>query len=106
MKGGVSTGFHHVTEVPPLNIYKLYRITFTRHATRSSLVVREVPAEASSLIAGDVYVLDKGSKVWQFNAKASAGQEKFKAAEFVQILISSRSGQADLTVYGQSIDRR
>jgi gelsolin len=100
LSGGVSTGFHHVEDEPPLDIRKLYRITFTRSATRTSLVIREVPAEASSLVAGDAYVLDKGSKVLQYNCKGSVGQEKFKAAEFVQTLIQSRK-QATLTVFGR-----
>lgn len=40
--------------------------------------------------------------ILQFNTKASAGQEKFKAAEFVQSLINERQGQSDVTVYGTS----
>ncbi|KAJ7601031.1 actin regulatory protein [Mycena floridula] len=100
LKGGVATGFHHVSQAPPLDLHNLYRITFTR-AARSTLVIRQVAPEASSLIEGDVYVLDKGTAVWQFNAKASAGQERFKAAEFVQTLVSTRKGQCSLTVYDE-----
>jgi gelsolin len=100
LKGGISTGFHHISAPPPLDLHKLYRITLSRFGTRSTLVVREVLAEGSSLIAGDVYVLDKGREVWQFNTKASAGQERFRAAEFVQKLVSERKGQCNLTVYG------
>ena len=105
LKGGVATGFHHVTDPPPLDIHRLYRITLTRTSLRPSLAVREVPAEASSLVAGDVYVLDKGASVLQFNTKASAGQEKFKAAEFVQTLIQTRKGQCSLTVYGMFLTK-
>lgn len=65
--------------------------------------MREVAADASSLIEGDVYVLDKGTKVLQFNTKASAGKEKFRAAEFVRTLVSPRQGHCDITVYGQVI---
>jgi len=101
LKGGVSTGFHHISAPPPLDLHKLYRITLSRFGTRSSLVVREVLAEGSSLIEGDVYVLDKGIEVWQYNTKASAGQERFKAAEFVQKLVSERKGQCNLTVYDE-----
>ncbi|TFK40759.1 fragmin60 [Crucibulum laeve] len=102
LRGGVDTGFQHVAEPPPLDIMKLYRVKLSKvGGGRSHLVVREVPAEASSLIAGDVYVLDKGTKIWQFNTKASAGQEKFKAAEFVQSIVSERQSQCDLTVYDE-----
>jgi gelsolin len=101
LQGGVATGFHHVSALPPLDIRKLYRITLAREAGRSSLIVREVPAEGTSLVRGDVFVLDKGNQVWQYNTKASAGQERYKAAEFVQSLINERKGQCDLTVYGR-----
>lgn len=99
--GGVATGFHHVSTPPPLNIKKLYRITHTRVSEgRSHLVVREVAAQAASLMEGDTYVLDKGSHILQFNTKSSVGQEKYRAAEFVQSLVSQRQSQCEVTVYG------
>jgi gelsolin len=101
LKGGVATGFQHVSDPPPLDVYKLYRVSLSRVVGLINLVVREVTPEASSLVAGDVYVLDKGTKVWQFNTKASLGKEKFKAAEFVQSLVSDRQKQCDVTVYGK-----
>ncbi|KAF8073939.1 actin regulatory protein [Lyophyllum atratum] len=101
LKGGVATGFQHVTDPPPLDLHKLYRVNLSRASGTINLVVREVAAEASSLVEGDVYVLDKGTKLWQFNTKASVGKEKFKAAEFVQSLANERGGQCDVTVYDE-----
>jgi len=102
MQGGVATGFHHISDPLPLNIRKLYRITLSRSAGgHSNLVVREVPAVASSLVEGDVYVLDKGTHILQFNSKESAGQERFKAAEFAQSLSDERKGQSEIVVYGE-----
>lgn len=102
LQGGVSTGFHHVSSPPPLDLHRLFRISLSHQTTgRPHLQVREVVPEGSSLVAGDVFVLDKGSVIWQFNTKASAGQEKFKAAEFVQSLVNDRQGQSDVTVYGK-----
>lgn len=102
LKGGVATGFHHVSAPPPLNIKKLYQITHTRVSEgRSHLVVREVAAQAASLVEGDTYVLDKGSHILQFNTKSSVGQEKYRAAEFVQSLVSQRQGQCEVTVYDE-----
>lgn len=107
LKGGVFTGFHHVVDPPPLNILKLYRVTLSRFpsSTRASrftstLIVREVAAQASSLIAGDAYVLDKGTEVWQLNTTASAGQEKYKAAEFAQSLVDGRK-ECNITVFDE-----
>ncbi len=56
-------------------------------------MVREVLAAAESLVEGDVYVLDKGAEIFQLNTKFSMGQERFKAAEFVQRLINERQSQ-------------
>lgn len=92
-----------MSDPPPPGIRKLYRVNLSRTpGGHSNLIVREVPCSADSLIAGDVYVLDKGSSLLQFNTKGSAGQERFKAAEFVQELISvgNRNGHTDSTVYG------
>ncbi|KAG6824513.1 hypothetical protein H0H92_006639 [Tricholoma furcatifolium] len=98
LKGGVATGFHHVSAVPPPDVHKLYRISHSGHA----LVVREVAPEAASLIEGDVYVLDRGTQVWQFDTRSSAGREKFKAAEFVRGIIETRDhGACKLTVYDE-----
>ncbi|KAF5314971.1 hypothetical protein D9619_007149 [Psilocybe cf. subviscida] len=99
MHGGVATGFHHVTEPPAEDIKRLYRVSLSRVDGRSSLVVREIHPTANSLMEGDVYVFDKGQSILQFNAKGSAGQERFKAAEFVQSLANERKGQAEITVY-------
>ncbi|KAJ4482368.1 fragmin60 [Lentinula aciculospora] len=97
LKGGISTGFHHITDIPPVDTHKLYRISITpnpqpskSHAQLSA--IREVPFAGSSLIEGDVFVLDKGTKVWQLNTKESAGKEKFRAAEFVRSLSEGRRG--------------
>ncbi|TFK24378.1 fragmin60 [Coprinopsis marcescibilis] len=109
LDGGVATGFRKVVDPPPLDVRKLYRITLSRLPSRigeagkskSTLVVREVPAEAASLVAGDTYVLDRGEEVWQLNTTESAGQERYKAAEFVQSLIAERKGQCQLKVFDE-----
>ncbi|GLB38625.1 putative gelsolin homology domain containing protein [Lyophyllum shimeji] len=101
LKGGVATGFHHVTAVPPLDLQRLYRVHLSHGSGANNLLVREVSPEASSLVSGDVYVLDKGTQLWQFNTKASSGKEKFTAAEFVQGLANERGGQCDVIVYDE-----
>lgn len=103
LQGGVATGFHHVSSPPPLDLHRLYRIGVSHdsaHPTKSSLLVRQVPAEASSLVEGDVFVLDKGTDVLQFNTSSSVGKEKFRAAEFVQSLVNERGGSCNSVVYG------
>ncbi|TCD60397.1 hypothetical protein EIP91_010235 [Steccherinum ochraceum] len=99
-RGGVATGFHHVSSPPEQETKRLYRITSTGGA-RAGIVVREVPAEAASVAEGDAYVLDMGSKVWQLHTKGDLGKERHGAAEFVQELVSLREGKAHVTVYDQ-----
>ncbi|KAH9847944.1 fragmin60 [Lenzites betulinus] len=104
LRGGVASGFHHVSAPPPDNTRRLYRINATQVPGRATahLQVREVPAEGSSVTQGDVYVLDLGDRVWQFNTRGSLGKERFKAAEFVQSLVNERGSQPDTTVYDEN----
>ncbi|KAF7985930.1 hypothetical protein HWV62_43854 [Athelia sp. TMB] len=98
LRGGVSTGFHHVTSAPPPNVHRLYKISLSRETSghgRPHLQVREVSAEGGSLVEGAVFILDKGTAVWQFNTKSSVGQEKFRAAEFAHSLLSEREGHKE-----------
>ncbi|KAJ4501291.1 fragmin60 [Lentinula lateritia] len=106
LKGGISTGFHHVSDMPPVDMHKLYRISITPnlHPSKSHahlVAIREVPFSGSSLIEGDAFVLDKGTKVWQLNTKESAGKEKFRAAEFVRSLTGNRRGGCQVTVFDE-----
>ncbi|KAJ3558006.1 hypothetical protein NM688_g1163 [Phlebia brevispora] len=94
LRGGVSTGFHHVSSLPPDNTKRFYRIV----SAGSRLLVREVPAEGTSLVPGDAYLLDMGVKLWQLNTKGSVGKERFKAAEFAQSLVNERRNTAPCEV--------
>lgn len=100
LRGGVSTGFHHVSSLPPDNTKRLYRIA----SSGARLFVREVPAEGSSIVPGDTYLLDMGSRMWQLNTKGSVGKERFKAAEFAQTLVNERRNTAacEVKVFGWS----
>ncbi|KAI0648163.1 fragmin60 [Trametes meyenii] len=104
LHGGVASGFHHVSAPPPDNTRRLYRVSATQVPGRATahLQVREVPAEGASVTQGDVYVLDLGDRVWQFNTRDSPGKVRFKAVEFVQSLVSERGSQSDTIVYGAS----
>ncbi|KAK0487595.1 hypothetical protein IW261DRAFT_1654228, partial [Armillaria novae-zelandiae] len=68
LHGGIESGFRHIIDPPSLDLRILYHMSFT---SEKNLVIRQVPAHSSSLIQGDVYVLDRGTKVWQFNTKNS-----------------------------------
>ncbi|TPX37064.1 hypothetical protein SmJEL517_g01111 [Synchytrium microbalum] len=96
-KGGVDSGFNHVTakEYRP----RLLQIRQNKTAPRGQgLIIREIPMAASSLNSGDVFVYDGGLVIHQWNGKASNGMERSKAAEFVRTLSDSRAGKAPIKV--------
>jgi len=102
LHGGIDTGFHHVSSRPPQHQHRLYKISLSRQTGgRAHLQVREVAAEGASLVEGDVFVLDKGAEIWQFNTSSSVGQEKFKAAEFVHSLVDDREGYGEVKVFDE-----
>ncbi|KAG9017150.1 hypothetical protein FRB90_001574 [Tulasnella sp. 427] len=110
LRGGVSTGFHHVEEPPIDETPRLYRIhaetapSAGASPVKSPILVREVdPQEPNAVESGDVYILDKGSEIWQLNTLGSVGREKFKAAEFAKSLADhpERKGRCDLQVFDQ-----
>ncbi|KAH8114458.1 fragmin60 [Phellopilus nigrolimitatus] len=106
LHGGAASGFHHVTAPPPPALRRLYQISVSAHkgaagAQTTHLAVRQVAPAAASLGSGDVFVLDLGSTVLQFNTTASSGKERFLAAEFARSLVDSRSGQCELSVYDE-----
>ncbi|KAH7909816.1 hypothetical protein BJ138DRAFT_1066365 [Hygrophoropsis aurantiaca] len=103
LHGGISTGFHHVSSPPPAG-KRLYKISATSSPGRgrAHLAIREIPSDGLvTLIQGCVYVLDKGEELWQFNTKTSTGQEKFKAAAFVQSMEDQREGRCKVEVYDE-----
>ena len=67
---------------------------------RKPLVISEVtPIATSSLNSGDVYLLDRGNDILQWNGKASAGIERAEAAAWASRLIESR-GVGHVQVFG------
>jgi len=66
------------------------------------MVVYQLPLEGKSLSAGTVFVLDKGTAIWQFNKESSHGKERFKAAEFAKSLADTRKGHSGVKVFGRS----
>jgi len=93
MKGGAESGFHHIKphEYQP----RLLHIRVEQH---SHIRVKEVPKNLSSLNSGDVFVLDCGLELWQFNGKKSQGSEKNKGSVLVHGINEQRDGKAKLHI--------
>ncbi|KAL4937934.1 hypothetical protein BDV06DRAFT_65325 [Aspergillus oleicola] len=86
--GGVDSGFTHVEEEQPKEITTLLRV-FKHPAAASSgsridsVIVYEVAPTWESLDDDDVFILDKGEKIWVWQGKNCSPMEKAKAAQVV-----------------------
>lgn len=81
-KGGVRSGFTHVEPEAPKEVTTLLRI-FKHPTAGRTIIVHEVEPTWESLDDKDVFVLDKGDKIWVFQGKDCSPLEKGKAAQVV-----------------------
>ena len=98
LEGGVATGFKHVD-----------RDAFTTRLLhvkgRRAVRVGPTALSAASLNSGDVFILDAGRKLFQWNGKESSTVERQKALEVVRkIRDEERSGKADIVVIEEGKD--
>ncbi|KAM7184363.1 putative actin-binding protein [Naviculisporaceae sp. PSN 640] len=102
--GGIASGFRHVEEPPKEEVTTLLRVF--RHAAagaRDSIVVLEVEPTWQSLDEGDVFVLDKGDKIWVWQGKKCSPMEKAKAAQVVHDMTLAK--HVDVEVLSQNESR-
>ncbi|VDL89548.1 unnamed protein product [Schistocephalus solidus] len=101
LEGGYESGFRQVKpeEYKPrlLRFCQEGRVTY----------IKEVDFTKRSVNSDDVFVLDLGTKLYQFNGSKCSPFEKNKAASFLQDLESSRHGRCTSEVLDESsIDQR
>jgi len=92
LHGGVDSGFNHVT--PEAYRPRLLHVKGTIART----LIREVPLCTESLNSGDVFVIDLGLEVLQFNGRGSGGGERSKAAQLVRGLDDERGSKVAIHV--------
>ena len=87
LEGGADTGFRHVkpTEYTPRLLHF--------HGDRKRVEVKERPLNKHSLDSSDVFILDLGLTLYQWNGKTCNKDEKFKAGQYMQQLKSERGGK-------------
>ena len=90
LDGGVASAFNHVD--PSAYKPRLFQLKGKRNV-RSA----QVDLDAASLNEGDVFILDAGLTIYQWNGKSANMQEKFKALELAtKIKDAERGGKAKL----------
>eukprot|EP00127_Corallochytrium_limacisporum_P000838 Clim_evm14s26 gene=Clim_evmTU14s26 len=95
LDGGIDSGFRHVE--PEKAVHRLLQVK-----GKKNVVVREVPKAASSLNSGDVFILDLGMTIIQWNGSASGGMERVKAAEFCRALDAQRKELPEVYVIDEA----
>jgi len=66
--------------------------------TIKQTVVREVPLTHDALNSGDVFILDDGLRLYQFQGKGSSGGEKAKAAIIARGIDDERGSKVEIHV--------
>eukprot|EP01083_Nonionella_stella_P076006 206899_1 len=87
LEGGVDSGFNSVK--PEEYTARLLHIK----GKSKRLCVREVPLAASSMNVGDVFILDNGLQLFQWNGPESGPFEKHKAGDIMDAIESERQGR-------------
>lgn len=94
LKGGVDSGFNHVEP-------KEYKPRLLHVKGKKNIVVRQVDMAADSVNEGDVFILDDGLMLYQWNGKKASIMEKNKGAELCRNIDSERSGKPEVLVIDQ-----
>ncbi|KAM3860692.1 advillin [Diretmus argenteus] len=92
-KGGVASGFHHVET----NVYSILRLLHVKG--RKHVTATEVDVSWNSFNNGDIFLLDMGKAIVQWNGPQSNRREKLKAVLLAQdIRDRERGGRAQIGV--------
>nr|XP_057916314.1 villin-1 [Doryrhamphus excisus] len=92
-KGGVASGFNHV-DTNAYNVLRLLHVKGRKHVT-----AMEVEVSWSSFNTGDIFLLDMGKVIVQWNGDRSNRREKLKATLLAQeIRDRERGGRAQVGV--------
>jgi len=97
MDGGVESGFKHVKP-------EEYKPRLMHLKGKKVVRVTQVPAKGESLNEGDVFILDAGLKIWQWNGSKAAIAEKRKAQEVLNGLKEERNGKVKSKIVDSSED--
>lgn len=89
LPGGVASGFKHVER----DVYETRLVMLKGKRTPRS---KQVPLEKASLTKGDVFILDAGLKIYQFNGPTANKYEKAGAANVLTAIKEERGGRPEL----------
>jgi len=91
MDGGVETGFKHVEATK-------YQQRLLHLKGKKKVRVTQVELSHKSLNSGDVFILDAGLDLYQWNGRKAGPQEKAKGAQLARAIDDERSGKPQVHV--------
>lgn len=94
LEGGIESGFNRVK--PEAYAPRLLQIK-----GRKIPRVTQVPHETSSFNCGDVFILDLGLKILQWNGKGASPKEKNRASQLARAIDDERGGKPVVSVFTQ-----
>jgi len=98
LEGGVATGFKHVDR-------EAFSTRLLHVKGRRNIRVLQVDLKPDSLNSGDVFILDAGRFIYQWNGKQSSNVEKIKALEITkQLRDQERGGNATVLAIDEGKD--
>jgi len=92
MKGGCDTGFRRVG--PKAYKSRLFQVV----GEKKQIAINQVPMKRGNLNSEDVFILDMGLRIYQFNGETATKDEKFKATQYVNMMRSERQGKPRLDI--------
>lgn len=94
LEGGVASGFNHVKPTE-------YKARLLHLKGRRNIRITEVPIKVESLNEGDVFILDAGLKLYQWQGKKAGKNEKARAGQLARAIDDERKGQPTIEVFTQ-----
>lgn len=96
LNGGIESGFNHVEETT----YRP-RLLWLKGNKSDRIRVTEVPMSHTSLNSGDVFILDAGLKIYQWNGSRASFFEKIKAGNLVRAIRDERGGKPEAEMFSE-----
>jgi gelsolin len=94
LEGGVESGFNPVKP-------EEYKPRLLHLKGRKNIRVTEVPIKVESLNEGDVFILDCGLMIYQWQGKKAGKNEKARAGQLCRAIDDERRGKPEVEVFAQ-----
>lgn len=98
LRGGADSGFKHVEPA------KYEPRLLHCHGDRHGVTVKEIPRCKKNLDSTDVYILDLGLHLYQWNGTGSNKDERFRAQAYVRQICDDRAGKPKVEVVEEGPD--